>query len=193
MKRSLSLSRSIIFLAAVGGLSVPLLASRKSPKDVVTEFVDIDVEGMRLTPQGWAQADAFFVQSTQPPQQNALVIIAKHYGVGEAAVKGDTAELYVGYEELGRVSPSMDFTPSASGAETRSMYKYRLILTETKTGEPAKSGGEPEWKIEGAQPREMRVTAQAAIRYLTQRRDETRDPLVRQKADNVIARLAPYK
>jgi hypothetical protein len=46
-----------------------------------------------------------------------------------------------------------------------------------------------EWRIEGVQPAEMRVTADAAIRYVTRMRDKTTAAVIKKKADQTLAKL----
>jgi hypothetical protein len=193
MKRQLRVGIGCV--NAVIGLALSVAGITTSPKDIVGRFIEMDVHGTRLTARGWRAADMLFVQSSSPPQEITLVVVAHHYGVGEAVIKGNTAELYVGYEELARITPSLDFRPINSRFETRSMYKYDLLLTDGN-----RTGGQPpgnpkesaEWKIEGTQPTEMRVTADTAIRYVTKMRDETKDLVVKKNANRTLAQLKLY-
>lgn len=171
----------------------------KSPEGVVKQFVKMDAEGARLTPEGWRQAAALFVQPSEPPQRNVLVIIARHYGVSEIAVKADTAEFGVGYEELGRMDSSLLFRPSNRGIQTRSICKYDLVLTSAdhqvqRDGLTATAGNPPfQWKIKGTQPAEMHITVETARRYLTKMIDKTKDPAVKGAAEKTLATLKAYK
>jgi hypothetical protein len=189
----------VIGLAGIAAVGISVKALTESPKDVVQKFVNMDVEGERITSQGWRRADTFFLQPSQPSRRKILVVIAKHYGVSEVAVRGNTAEFYMGYEELGRINSSLHFSPSDSTVETRSMYKYNLVLTDANrklvTDEKITKevNGPFEWRIEGAQPAEMHITVDTAIRYVTQMRDKAKDPIVKRNADKALAMLRSYR
>ncbi len=175
------------------------MGSGPYPKDVVDQFVKMDVEGERLTPEGWRKADALFVKASEPPHSEVLIVIARHYAVSEATErkKNNTAEFYMGYEEVGHIDvASLRFSPSNSGMETRSFDKYTVVSGDVNR-EPAKTAHEgnasSEWRINGTQPTAMHLTAATAMRYVTQMRDRTKDPAIEKNADQTLARLAPFR
>ena len=75
------------------------------------------------------------------------------------------------------------------------MCKFNLFLTNVYatlgTDEKAAKGENwPfEWRIEGVQPAEMRVTVDAAIRYVTRMRDKTTAAVIKKNADQTLAKL----
>jgi hypothetical protein len=176
------------------------MGSRPSPKDVVDQFVKMDVEGERLTPEGWHQADALFVKASEPPHSKLLLVIAKHYAVSEATEKTNTREFYMGYEEVGRIdTTSLRFAPSHRGTETRSFDKYTVVGGDVTRGPDAAKATEqdgnpsPKWRIDGAQPTAIHLTAAAAIRCVTRMRAEATDPVIQKNADLTIKTLLPYR
>jgi hypothetical protein len=106
----------------------------------------------------------------------------------------------MGYEELGRIDAiSLRFTPSNSGTEARAFVKYTAVLADfTRASEAGKTTSHEkdtssEWEIDGTQPPVMHLTAGAAIRYATQMRSRSTDPLLKKNADLTIKKLAPYR
>jgi hypothetical protein len=77
--------------------------------------------------------------------------------------------------------------------------KYTVVLIEVQgpheNSNVAKHKDDmsTEWKIDGAQPTAMHLTAEAAIKYVKQMRNETTDPAIRRKAARTLAKLAPYR
>ena len=67
-------------------------------------------------------------------------------------------------------------------------YAVTLVDTAGKNGSASS-----DWRIEGAQPMEMYLTADSATRWVTQLRDKATDPAVRRNADQTIVKLKPYR
>jgi hypothetical protein len=180
MKRSFLLT-VVVVVAVFSGL---VRASAKSPKDIVEQFVKMNVEGTRLTPQGWHDADALFGKPSEPPQPKVIVVIAWRYAVSDWPTKENTAEFYMGYEEVGRLNTSsLHFAPSSSGDVMWSFSKYAVVLANLPL----------EWRIDGVQPTEMHLTADAAIRYVNQMRTKISDPTIQKNADQTLDKLSRFR
>ena len=185
---------AVIAAAASSTLAVP---APPSPMQMVEQFVKMDVEGLRLTPQGWHKADALFSRPGNPSQPKVLIVIGRHYAVSRAA-RGNMEEFYVGYEEVGRIDASLHFEPTIAAVETRSFEKYTVVLMSAR---PLETGGETkieagarhEWRIDGGQPAEMHLTAVTAMRYVSRMRAETANPILKKNAEQTIAKLRQYK
>jgi hypothetical protein len=161
-----------------------------SPKDVVQQFVKMDLEGLRLTPQGWSQADAFFTKHTEASQPKFLVVIGRHYAVSQDM----TRKYYFafGYDDIGHIdTATLRFMLAHVVPMVMYSYKGYAVTRVGAAGQNGTSSGD--WRIEGAQPGEMLLTAEAATRWLTQMRDKTTDPAIRTNADHTIAKLKPYR
>ena len=158
----------------------------------------MDVEGERITPQGWRVADGLFVKHSEPFLPETLIVIGKNYAVSTDATQPNANEFSFGYEEVARIStPLLRFVPINSGTQTRSFNKYIVVpasaaTEDVKAKTPSKIKG-GEWKIDGTQPRAMHLTARAAIRYLTQARAKASDPAIQSNAREAISRLAAYQ
>jgi hypothetical protein len=196
MTKSFQLAIALVFAILLGSMQ----AATMSPKDIVGQFVKMDAEGERLTPEGWHQADAFFVKPSEPPRSKVLVVIARGYAVSTAAEKTNSPEFYMGYEEVGRIdATSLRFAPSNTGTETRSFVKYSVVSADvngvTDAAQTTSHAGNtsPAWRIDGTQPPAMHLTAAAAIRYITQMRSKATDPLIQKNADLTIKKLVPYR
>jgi len=190
---------ALIVASVIGATAQSSTDSRRSPRDDVDQFVKMDVEGARLTAEGWSQADALFVKRSEPPHPKFLRVIARQYAISESTEKAGTNEFYMGYEEIGRVdTASLRFVPSNSGIETRSFDKYHVVTShvshapEAASETPHERNTSSEWRIDGTQPPTMHLTA-AAIRYVTEMRVETTDPRIRKNADITIKQLSPYR
>ena len=201
MKKNLkaSIRIGLISFGVLSAFAVSGAGPIKSAKEVVQRFISLDVEGARLTSQGWRKADTFFAQSSEPPRQKTIVVIAKHYGLSEGAVNGNRADYSLGYEELGQITPLLQFVVSNSGVETRSISKYNLILTDENrrpvTDEKAAKEMDAafEWRIEGTQPAEMHIGVDAAMRYLADMREQTKDTIAKKNADKSLVTLKSYR
>jgi hypothetical protein len=196
MTKSFQLAIVLVFTIFLGYVK----AAKMYPKDVVDQFVKMDVEGERLTPEGWRQADALFVKPSEPPHSKVLAVIARGYAVSRASEKTNSTEFYMGYEEVGRIdATSLRFAPSNTGTEVRSFVKYSVVSADvngvTEAAQTTSHAGNtsPAWRIDGTQPPAMHLTAAAAIRYMTQMRSKATDPLVQKNADLTIEKLAPYR
>lgn len=173
--------KSLLIVVTVALVAVACVnSSAQEPVDVVQRFVRMDVEGKRLSPDGWREADQFFTRRNPPPREKNIVIIAKRYAVSHPRIPGDDA-YYMGYEEIGRLDSSLHFHRTASKVETRLFRKFAVRKYRA------------EWKIQGSQPTEMYLTPKVAIRYLTEMADKSTDPKIKRNASSSIAILMPYE
>ena len=168
-------------IAAVAVFVLPAITSTTSPKGVVERFAKMDAEGVRLTPEGWHEADALFVKSSEPFQPTVIVIIAPSSQVTTMTGGPDTT-VYVGYEEVGKVdTASLRFAKISNGF-MKEFDTYTVVSTAARG-----------WKIDGGQPKAMHLTAKAAVRYVEQKRAATSDLQVKKNADETLKRLAQFK
>jgi hypothetical protein len=157
-------------------------------------FVKMDVEGARLTPEGWHRADALFAKHGKASQPKVLIVIASRYAVSEKMRNENTAEYYMGYEEVGRIDiSSLRFSPSNGGIEMRSFDKYIVVLTDSDQIAGADRSEPAEWRIEGGQPVAMHVTAETAIHFVTRMNDKTTDHAIKKNAQLSLAKLSRFR
>jgi len=153
---------------------------------------------MRLTPQGWTSADSFFLKSSEPSPITQITVIGKNYAL-RPATRESHMDFYFGFEELGHIDiRSMRFTPS-TGIETRSFDKYSVVLKNTGQEQARErvagesDGTLSELRIDGSQPTQVHLTAEAAMRYLVRMRRATSDPILRKNIDQTIKKLKPFQ
>lgn len=193
---NLSASLTFIIVTVTVALAVRAQTPPHTPKEVVQRFVDLDTRGMRLTSEGWQEADALFTEPSRRPPRKSLIIIAEHFAVSSGTTNENNAHFYFGYEELGRVGPELRFTPAMAKTETRSMDEYELTSFDTRrtnddaSWKPAKG---LDWKIKGPQPSVSHLTVDAAIRYIIRERSQATDPAVEKNADATLAALKRFR
>ena len=188
----------LIVALVIAFFSVPVTPSTPAPEEVVDQFVRMDLEGVRLTPEGWRKADAFFVEHSDPFCPRVLIIIGRNYAISKPTVDAHTNEFVFGYEEVGRLdTSSLRFSPTITGIETRSGDSFTVVnVRQNLDRDESAKKDKPDilqWKIAGAQPKVMHLTAKAAIHYLTQVRAKTSDRASQSKANEAISRLVPYE
>lgn len=188
---------SLIVIMAVS-LIFARAATEPSPKEVVEEFVKMDVDGDRLKPEGWRAADILFTKRSEPVYPPKIVVIARHYAVSPVPGPNKKNEFYFGYEGVGQFdASSLRFSPSNKGKEMRSFERYIVVLTETgREGGSENKGSEQRpnrWKIEGSQPATIHLTARAAIVYITEIREQARDSKTKKNAEQALAQLSLYR
>jgi hypothetical protein len=146
---------SVIFAALSAGVIGQ--ASPRSPKDIVSEFVKLDVEGKRLSSEGWKHADELFVTPGPRPETKRIIVIAPGSSISQTGKPDADRDFYFGYEELGTLDiPSLRFVPTVVAEETRSYLEYQVV-------DDARGG---ELLISGKQPAEMHLTVSAALDLL---------------------------
>lgn len=194
---------TISFLAA---LAAPSILSQsqpqetKSPKEVVEEFWKFEAEGGGLTPDGWREAATFFVRPGPPQQRKIIGVIFKKYSVDQAWVKGDRAEIHVGYDDAGEIDNSLRF--SLPQQDPRFEYKTTVVHHLVRTDRQWEIGpdgvtekevsGPLAWRIEGPTGDPF-VTVDTAIRYVRDRRNKTTDPNIRKNAEATLAKLLKFR
>lgn len=190
----------------------------KSPKEIVEAFYKMEYAGGRLTDGGWYQAAEFFVKPSPPPKQLYVAVHAQSNPVfhldplyketNRALVHGSTSS------GLGQLDPSGRFTPVALPrlidkmghpvknlepplyGPLKMLSNYELVLTGTHwefgpNRELREVKGNPEWRIE-AFDFQPQVSPDAAIRYLTKLRDESKNEMVKANATKSIQMLSRY-
>ncbi|HEX4001588.1 MAG TPA: hypothetical protein VHX36_03015 [Candidatus Acidoferrales bacterium] len=163
--------------------AVQSYAQVKSPKDVVGEFWRMEINGGRLTPDGWNRAAAFFLHPSPRPDNRSILVVSTNGRLDEMDKGTTRAEVYVGCSELGHLDSNLRFIPSPRGPALLEMVcKYDLVLTESRS----------EWKIADGSPG-LRVSVGTAVRYVADMRQRSSDPVVKKNADAAIAALRKLK
>jgi hypothetical protein len=148
--------------------------------------------GLGLQSETAAQLNMVLVH---PPTQNQDKIhVARAYTVKKTTLAGNKATVSVEYGALGELNSQLRFT-SMGERGTIVQRDYKLVLDNKylapgTEGRPASEFiGPSRWRIEEAPP-EQWVSVGTSIKYVTQMRDATRDPMLKQNADKSLAILA---
>jgi len=197
----MTIARVIVcFVALISSLPQQERRGVASSEGIVEQFVKMDVKGSRLTAEGWRTADDLFVKHTEPPRVKVLVVIARDYAVSKSPEKGNENIYFFGYEQLGNIdTSSLRFTPTNSGYIKNQLDSYTVVPTNAhfRPGDETAPKQQPnpigEFRIDGAQPKAVHITAETAIRYLKEMRAKVTDSLTRKNADIAIAKLSAYK
>jgi hypothetical protein len=177
----------------------------KSPKEVLVDFVKIELGGARLTPESVQKTARFLVRpSTAPPQ--VIDVVIDKFEVHEISAAGSRAKLNLYfpyfYGWLDPVALSFREAPHLPSDDELVReginIEYVLILTD-KHWEVESSGMQPkevlgphEWRIENA-PSFSTISLAAAIQYVAERRERTTDPTIKKNADATLAVLKRLK
>ena len=117
--------------------------------------------------------------------------------------KENRAEFYIYFHNYyGDLDSAMRFKRAPTVAPDGGIIKqggtveYTLVLTDKHlefrpdAREPKEVTCAPEWRIEKPQPQvRPMVNLATAIRYVTEVRDKTKDPVVKKNADQTLAKL----
>jgi len=165
----------------------------RSPKEAVEEYFQFEVNGGRLTTEGWHKAIKFFLRPDSPPKNRRIVVIDRDFSVWDRAieVKGDTVRIAVGILPMWRIDSALRLLPS--GLTPKSGILYDLVLTDKhwelgSNGQETEVSGRPEWRIKQEDP-VIWITVDTALRYVAEMRDKTKDPVIKKNADATLAKL----
>jgi hypothetical protein len=144
-----------------------------SPKAVVEQFLRIETNGGRTTPEGWLKASAFFARPSSRIPNVEVFVIHDGYTVWDPTNRGTSTmmEINVEFQSEGHIDPSLRFRPIVRRTLKSSLiYKlshsndHRELLPE---GQPLKEvTGPPEWRIDDSGA-DLMLDVDTAIRYVT--------------------------
>jgi hypothetical protein len=184
---------SLILVTQVLSLAQSSAGPTKSPKAVVEEFWKMDTEGGRLSDEGWRAADRFFVRPIERPKEKIICIFDYGFNVSFQRLRDDTAEVIVNTAgTVWNLDPKMRL--SICSDQGKDLWLNKLVLT-SKHWElapdhrtPREVSGPPEWRFE-KESNYVYLTVETAIRYLSQVRDTTTDPVIKKNAEQSLATL----
>lgn len=196
--------RKPLALAAILALSPFALAQSdiepaKSPKEIMREFVKLELEGARLTPEGRRETATFLVlPSAAPPYP--INIVSDKFDVHEIPSTKNNPKLNVYFPYLyGQLDSALRFkealhvTPGNGLIREGINAEYDLVLTKNRELEPDKREGREiagarVWRIENA-PSFCTIKLETAIRYVSEMQEKTTDPTVKENASQALAKL----
>jgi hypothetical protein len=201
MKLSIIFAIGLALAAVIYGQSGAERAATKPPKEGLREFIKMELEGARLTAEGWRKTAHFFVAPSRPLQNRKILVFSDEYEFHEKALTENRAELYIFFRDFyGQLDPKLRFELAAAYSPSRVLIKhggsvdYSLVLTSKtprlnpRVEEPKEGTGPADWKIE-RMPHDYTISLATAIRYVTEVGDKTTDLTIKKNADETLAKL----
>ncbi len=192
MKRTLIFGFALMLGADIL-LAQTMGTEAKSPKEVVEQFLKMETQGGRITPEGWRKASTFFVRPSRPSRDIRVFVVYRDYAVWNPVIKGTTATVMMDIYSEGRIDSALRYTPPDAHSY-KSGIMFKLVLTD-KYWELGPHGnattevaGPREWRIDEASPM-LVLNAQSAIRYVNEMRDRTTDPVTKKNARTTLLAL----
>jgi hypothetical protein len=196
--RSLIIATAIFLVAATTARGQsPATTEGPSPGDRVNELWMSATQGDLLTAEGWKKTSRFYIHEDLPPANSSFEVMSNDWAVGPIIVKGETAEVGVGYIAAGKIDSTLRYTPPPRIPYMKTGIMYRLTLVsgynvmygpDGKTIISQKPSGTRGWQIED--PRGMPwTTVNTAVRYVLEMREKTANPIVKKNADETLAKL----
>ena len=187
-----------LLLAGTDASTLGVTAKKGSPEEVLDRYYKMVNDGVLLTSEGWAHAAKLFVRQNPEPNDELIFVTTKFpLGNGPMDVNGDHAVAYQKWvDDIGSIDSAFRYhPPPKESLQVEGIIRiFRLVLTE-KHWELASDGksekeinGPEEWRMEGVLNVRL-ASREAAIRFLTEKRDEIADPVVRKNADRTLAIL----
>ena len=169
-----------------------------SPKDVVSDLWTLATQGELLTPTGFDKANrSFFAQPKEQPKPQ-IDIVSNYWGPPGQDVKGDRADVTMGFIDLGRIDQYLKYIPPKETKAIKTGMLYHLSCAPTHYPSYKPDGdrlavdkiltGPSAWQIEGSLVHPF-ATVNTVLRYVLEKRAETTNSEVKKNADESIARL----
>lgn len=177
------------------------------PEAVVARLWNMAAAGDLLDAETRGRAAALF---RKPPTfaNKQLLVISNEWGPPKTVSTTDSnARVVVLYWPLGHIDSLLKYTPFEHRPNTKFGIEYTMLLTQTKafikgysrtpTGgyerdkalDRAIPAG-PAWQIGAPEsPPLPFATVNAAIRYVLEKRNESKDPVIRTNADRTLTEL----
>lgn len=187
---------SLLVALMLGMFSEAQQALEKSPKQVAEEFWKFEINGGRLSPDGWKKASIFFMRPSPPPPQRTLVVLGPGSSVWDPEMENKTtANIIVGESQICTIGPKMQYTRSKPESAKEGIL-FKLVFSDKhwKLGADGKTleavNGPAAWRIEkSGDTGIVWVNLDTAIGYVQQTAEKTTDPAIRQNAQRALAFL----
>jgi hypothetical protein len=184
---------------SAGALAQSSPTTEPTALEIVQAFWKLEVQGARLTPDGYSKTAGFFVDSELPRVYVMRLVVVSNGGIKENKLERspDRAVFYNTFYEHGQIDSALRFnrTPerTAEGAWIKGgLVRYIVVLTDTQwefDGISSKQVLVPkQWLIQ-TPPCDVHVTIDTAIRYVTEMREKATVPEARQNATRTLVIL----
>lgn len=171
------------------------VAQERPPKEIVQIFCKLDAEGRQLSPEGQKDMAALLYEQ-RPWAEPSEITVVKDYVVRAPDIRADTAQVIVEYNVWGRLDSSFRFARLAGLSENHPtlVREYVSMIRSDKHLEWGSDGQWQEvrdvlqWRIRTI-PSSPHVSASAAMRYVQEMGQRSRDPMVKRNAQAAFANL----
>jgi hypothetical protein len=200
MKQSFSLAFALFVLATSPAQAQHHPFPATPPDAIVNYLWTMATTGQLLTTEGMNKAAAYYADPGTGPKDKSFLVVSNFWGwasVVKERTTGNRAEVVLEYWPAGKIDSRLRYTPPAPSRAYKFATGYELTLTPvyiTHVGPDGKTvisqepTGDHHWEIVGPlQPRF--ATINAAIRYVLEMRDITKDSIIKQNADKTLAIL----
>lgn len=187
------LARILILALAVTTTIAQVRPHRKPTELVIVKYQKLIAYGAFLTPEGWKRAAKLFNQPNPYPENGDIFVISTGGLIAENWVRGDRAEVETKWDDyFGTIDSALRYRPAPGGGSVMLGGQFSLVLTHQNQPSGAQKAAEAtsldEWKIDG--PHTVRyATIAQALRYVSEMRDKSNDPIVRRNASQTIEAL----
>ncbi len=171
--------------------------------EVVEQFANMTRSGALMTPDGLSKASVLFT-SAKPPVIGGHITIVNVQGVDseeplKRTMRPDALDFPVATIPMGTLDARLHYSrpPEDKFHSSETDYIFHLILTDKywRLGQngsaPTLMTGTKQWRID--MPYWRWTDVKGAIRYVTEMRDKTNDPVIKKNADETLAILAKFK
>ena len=191
----LLVASAILFLKPIATHAQVHKSHRTQTELVVLHYEKLVANGSLLTPEGWERSATLFDRSNPYPPDSEIFLMSTGELVGENWVKGDRAQVGTKWNDAyGTIDATLRYWPATPSGDVLPMaqfYSLVFIRNDSAIGNGNEASGiiaTGEWKIEGPQ-RTRAATLEQAILYLTRKREESSDRVLRKHAASSIAAL----
>jgi hypothetical protein len=183
----------------------PVGSAQQSPSAVARQFFGLET---RSGPDQWGDLAKFFLETPQPQWNTIHIVDVVGIAAGTEGNEAhqDTSEVEIFANSLGdldsslRLSnyPSIRLLPnSASACYGDDRFGYTLLLSDrhweiATDGAVRELRGPLAWRLEYSIFDPL-ITLDTAIRYVTERRDKSADPVIKKNAERTLIILKKYK
>ena len=187
----------ILFLSLSPAIAQAPKAHRAPPKPtelVIRRYEKLVARGAFLTPEGWKKASRLYQRPDPYPRDSEIEVISTGGLIAENWMHGDEAEVETKWDDFfGTIDGALRYKPPPYGRSIMLGQLFAMVRTLQQGGTDERDKttgiiGREEWKIKG--PQSVRfATIPAAIKYVEEIRDQSKDPVIRENANKTIAAL----
>ncbi|MFZ0861604.1 MAG: hypothetical protein ABR881_12180 [Candidatus Sulfotelmatobacter sp.] len=188
---------SILVLGLIPATAQAPKAHRAPPKPtelVIRQYEKLVARGALLTPEGWKRASQLYERSDPYPRNGEIQVVSTGGLIAENWMHGDEAEVETKWDDFfGTIDGALRYKPPAYAGSILMGRLFAMVRTHQQVGTDERDKttgitGPEEWKIKG--PQSLRfATIPAAIKYVQEIRDQSKDPVIRENAKETIAAL----